>query len=94
MNTETTTPDEKQRQALFHASTDRISKIWPEAADIRLQRHHPEAYTRLELMQDALNDTWLACQAKTADLKAFKAALADWETERFKAVQLLAKGVK
>jgi len=94
MITETTTPAEKERQSLFSASTARISKVWPVAADIRLQRDHQEAYNRLELTQDALNDTWLACQAKTADSKQFRAALSDWENERFKAAALLAKGVR
>ena len=89
-----TTPAEKQRQALFNASLARIGKIWPDRANARLDKDHPEAAIRIELTQDALNDTWLACQAGNAgeaDLGQFEAALGDWEGERMAAAGLLAK---
>lgn len=94
MTTSTEKPDELQRMTLFNRAMKRVGANWPTNAEERLAAHHPEANTRLELTQDALNDTWLACQAGTADLKAFKAALDDWETERFKAAMLLAGRAK
>ena len=87
----TTTPAEKQRQALFNTSLARIGKIWPDRANARLDKDHQEAAIRIELTQDALNSTWLACQADKADLTQFKAALSDWESERKAAAELLAK---
>lgn len=88
-----TTRAEKERQALFNASLARIGKIWPDRANTRLDADHPEAAIRIELTQEALNDTWLACQATKADLAQFKAALGDWENERKTATELLAEGV-
>lgn len=91
----TTTQAEKARQALFTASVARISKIWPEFANLRMADPQNEtdrrALVRLQATADALDGSWIV--ARTLDApqgaqEAFTAALAAWELERFHAAQI------
>jgi len=92
----TPTAAEKQRHALFTASVAKISKIWPDHANFRLDNPQNETDRRaqdlLETTQEALDACWLACRSGKATEAQFRAALADWELRRFWAAGVLGQG--
>ena len=91
------TPAERARQKLFQASVAKISKIWPDFANFRLNNPQNEtdraALVRLQATAEALDACWLASRAPDApqgNQEAFTAALSAWELERFHAAQIFA----
>ncbi|MCD6318540.1 hypothetical protein J7M02_05685 [Candidatus Aerophobetes bacterium] len=73
-------------EKLFLKEVERVEKIWIKGTYRWLAQKYPKAYTKLNSLENTLNDIWRKAEEGKASLDDFTKALRAWSSYIRKAV--------